>query len=173
MAGKTTKNILQISLFVSALSLFSYIWIQSAYLCDDAYVSFRTVDNFIHGLGLTWNPTERVQAFSNPFWVFLLAFAYLIFPDIYYISFFLSFTLSLLSILIGLIILREHSFFSKLMFIMLILSSRAFIDYTSSGLENPLTFVLISLFLLLFLKLEKRSLKSIGEREAIINKREG
>ena len=32
------------------------------WITEDAYISFRTIDNFLHGHGLTWNPGgERVE----------------------------------------------------------------------------------------------------------------
>jgi arabinofuranosyltransferase len=40
---------------------------------DDAYISFRYVERWVEGLGLTFNPGERVEGFSNPLWVGLLA----------------------------------------------------------------------------------------------------
>lgn len=40
---------------------------------DDAYISFRYVERWVSGEGLTFNPGERVEGFSNPLWVGLLA----------------------------------------------------------------------------------------------------
>ncbi len=42
-------------------------------MSDDAYITLRTVDNFINGYGLTWNISERVQAYTHPLWMFLLS----------------------------------------------------------------------------------------------------
>jgi hypothetical protein len=39
---------------------------------DDAYITFRCVENFVRGAGLTFNPGTRVEAFSNPLLAFLL-----------------------------------------------------------------------------------------------------
>lgn len=33
-----------------------------AWVCDDAYISFRVVDNALHGYGLRWNVDERLRA---------------------------------------------------------------------------------------------------------------
>lgn len=153
------KRALSTLLITILIFLFSYIWLLSAWISDDAYISFRTVDNFIHGFGLTWNSIERVQSFTNPFWVFAVTIMYLIIPDIYFASLLLSFLLSLLSILIGLLILKNYPPTSKVVFILSLLSSRAFIDYTSSGLENPLTVALISIFLLIFLTFDNCSIQ--------------
>lgn len=40
---------------------------------DDAYISLRYAQNLLAGRGLVWNPGERVEGYSNPLWVFLLA----------------------------------------------------------------------------------------------------
>ena len=34
---------------------------RSAWLMDDAFITFRTIDNFVHGSGLTWNATEQAS----------------------------------------------------------------------------------------------------------------
>lgn len=39
---------------------------------DDAYISFRYVDNWVRGHGLVFNPGERVMGYSNFLWVVLL-----------------------------------------------------------------------------------------------------
>ena len=53
------------------LALFTYVFIVNAWVGDDAYITFRTVDNFVNGYGLTWNTSERVQAYTHPLWMFL------------------------------------------------------------------------------------------------------
>ncbi|MBV9213235.1 MAG: hypothetical protein JOZ25_06270 [Actinobacteria bacterium] len=40
---------------------------------DDAYIDFRVIDNLLHGLGPVFNAGERVEAFTSPLWVGLLA----------------------------------------------------------------------------------------------------
>jgi hypothetical protein len=43
-------------------------------LFDDAMISMQFAKNFAHGHGLVWNPGgERVEGFSNPLWVLLMA----------------------------------------------------------------------------------------------------
>ena len=39
---------------------------------DDAFISFRYVDNWVRGYGLVFNPGERVMGYSNFLWVVLL-----------------------------------------------------------------------------------------------------
>lgn len=39
------------------------------FLCDDAYISFRYVENALLGHGLVFNPGERVEGYTNFLWV--------------------------------------------------------------------------------------------------------
>ena len=41
------------------------------FFVDDAFISLRYADRFIHGLGLTWNDGEHVEGYSNLLWVLL------------------------------------------------------------------------------------------------------
>ena len=49
--------------------LVAVVLIRTAWICDDAYITFRTIDNFLHGFGLRWNVAERVQSFTHPLWL--------------------------------------------------------------------------------------------------------
>ena len=52
------------------------------HVTDDAYISFRYVERWVQGLGLTFNPGERVEGFSNPLWVGVLAAARWLLPSV-------------------------------------------------------------------------------------------
>lgn len=47
-----------------------YFWNQTT---DDAFISFRYVERLASNQGLTFNPGEKVEGFSNPLWIFILA----------------------------------------------------------------------------------------------------
>lgn len=47
-----------------------YFW---PHMTDDAYFTLRSARNLIEGHGPVFNPTERVEVFSNPLWMYLLA----------------------------------------------------------------------------------------------------
>lgn len=55
---------------VCLLALGHAIWFD--HTADDAYISFRYVDNWVRGHGLVFNPGERVMGYSNFLWVVLL-----------------------------------------------------------------------------------------------------
>lgn len=42
---------------------------------DDAFISFRYAQNLLNGHGLVYNVGERVEGYSNPLWVVLVAWA--------------------------------------------------------------------------------------------------
>ena len=79
---------------LGALSLvLAYAFYTTAWVVDDAYITFRTVDNFVNGHGLTWNVSERVQAYSHPLWMFLMSLCFLFSSELFYTSLALSFAL--------------------------------------------------------------------------------
>ena len=67
------KGVNYISILISILFLILiFVLIRTAWVCDDAYISFRTVKNFLSGYGLTWNISERVQVYTSPFMLFIM-----------------------------------------------------------------------------------------------------
>jgi arabinofuranosyltransferase len=143
----------QNSIIILFIIVFSLILLRSAWLSDDAFITFRTVDNFVNGWGLRWNIDERVQVYTHPFWMFLLSACYFFTHEIYYTSIFLSIAITLASV-----ILISHkiarSYFSALIAITILLCSKAFIDYSTSGLENPLTNLLFAVFFIAYISSE-------------------
>lgn len=49
---------------VALLAAWQYRWI-----CDDAMINFRIVENFVHGHGPVFNVGERTEVYSDPLWV--------------------------------------------------------------------------------------------------------
>ena len=142
----TAKTLYTIALAALAL-LFTYAFYISAWVVDDAYITFRTVDNFVNGHGLTWNVAERVQAYSHPLWMFLISLCYLFTSELYYTSIALSFVLCAATVVL---VHRQHAgggvYWKASLLLVLLITSKAFMDYSSSGLENPLSHLLVVLF---------------------------
>ncbi|MEE8575882.1 MAG: hypothetical protein V3T31_01385, partial [candidate division Zixibacteria bacterium] len=142
-------------LLAVVLLLLLVVILRTAWISDDAYISFRTVDNLVSGHGLTWNIAERVQAFTNPLWVILLSPFYALTGDIYFTSIFLSVFLTILAaIFMARCYKGEPN--SALLGLTILISSKAFIDYATSGLENALGYAILGAFLFLYLT-RKRS----------------
>ena len=63
-----------ITLLAGALAVvFAYNVQQHRFLGDDAFISFRYARHLANGEGLTWNPGERVEGYTNFLWVVLIA----------------------------------------------------------------------------------------------------
>ena len=136
-------------LYVLLLAVYALAVLRSAWVCDDAFITFRVVDNFVNGHGLRWNVAERVQVYTNPLWMFLLSGFYWFTREIYYTSIFVSVGVSVIAVsifLFGVARTLEQGMLGVLVLIL----SKAFVDYSASGLENPLTYLLIVAFWLLY-----------------------
>lgn len=124
--------------------LTNIIW--AAWLCDDAFISYRSVRNFVEGNGLTFNPAERVQSFTHPLWVLLLIPIYAITGEFIYTAMFVGILISGLAIF-QLLRSTTHLRWDAVLVLLALFSSHAFNDYATSGLENPLSHLLIAMFL--------------------------
>jgi len=60
------------AIVVAALG-FSWLVIAQRYWCDDSFISFRFARNLVHGLGLVYNPGERVEGYTNFLWTLIAA----------------------------------------------------------------------------------------------------
>ncbi len=145
------------SRFTTALLVltFAFIITRSAWVSDDAYITFRTVENFTAGYGLTYNPFVRVQAYTHPLWMLLLSALYVpvkaLFPaatdGLYFLSLAISIAGSALAIGLLLAKVLKKDLATAALFGAAIVLSRALVDYSTSGLENPLSHLLLALFL--------------------------
>jgi arabinofuranosyltransferase len=67
---------LSVAAYVCAAVLVITFIVRTAWICDDAYITARTIDNWLQGYGLRWNVAERVQTFTHPLWLFVEAAAW-------------------------------------------------------------------------------------------------
>lgn len=135
----------QLITFLSVL--FLVVLVRTAWLADDAYITFRTVDNFVHGYGMRWNVAERVQSFTHPLWFLMFSAVYALTREAYFTAYAATIGLSLLAFVI---FLRRvpASPGTALVAGATLLMAKSFVDYSTSGLENPLSHLLMVLFLL-------------------------
>jgi arabinofuranosyltransferase len=118
--------------------------VQRAWMSDDAFITMRTVDNAVHGYGLRWNVAERVQSFTHPLWALLLMGPYALTREPYFTTLACSIVLSACAAWLVGFRLSPVPGVSALA-LCLLAESRAFVDYGTSGLENPLAHVLLAL----------------------------
>jgi arabinofuranosyltransferase len=135
------------------LLVFGVVITRCAWLCDDAYITFRTVDNLVNGYGLTWNVGERVQVYTHPLWMMLLSAVYLFTREAFFSSQVLSIAISLLAVTV-LATRVAASRAAAWLGVAILAASKAFVDYSTSGLENPLTHLILVAFFLVYLRSE-------------------
>ncbi|CAN7665098.1 hypothetical protein LJR260_005041 [Variovorax paradoxus] len=153
LASSNKIIVKQTYLWVLVLGLFFVAVAKTAWVSEDAFITFRTVSNALGGYGLTWNPIERVQAFTHPLWLALLLPFTALSGDPYWTSIALSFVaLAMTLFLVGRIWGRWD--IAALLATASLLWSHAFIDYSTSGLENPLTHALLAGYVMVWLREE-------------------
>jgi arabinofuranosyltransferase len=136
---------------IALLSLvFFTILLRTAWVGDDSFITMRTVDNFLHGYGLTWNMDERVQTFTHPLWLFLLCGSYLFTQNAYFAVVGLCLVVSTLTMVVFLAN-TSGDVVNLILGAAVLIFSNAFIDYSTSGLENPASHLIALGFVLLFL----------------------
>jgi arabinofuranosyltransferase len=135
---------------VALVGLFVFFWllVRTAWLDDDAYITFRTVDNVLHGYGLRWNVLNRVQSYTHPLWMFAITAVSALTGEVYFASLLLSGGVSLVAV--WLVARRvAGSVPLAVLALSMLLLSKAFVDYSTSGLENPFTHLLLVGFVLI------------------------
>ncbi len=141
------------AVLVGFLILYLIVLVRTAWLSDDSYITYRTIDNLVNGYGLRWNVSERVQSFTHPLWLMLLATIYFLTREIYLTAIVTSIAVSAATVaLVGFVAWRRKTQPLILATVLAVLiCSRAFVDYSTSGLENPLTHLLLAGFIVIFL----------------------
>lgn len=139
------------------LGLFGLTLLRTAWLADDAAITLRTVLNLLHGYGAVFNPVERVQAYTHPLWFGLLSLASILTGNVFAAGFALPLLVSLaVLVLVGWRLpgawtaTESHHVAQPIAAagMAALLLSKSFVDFSTSGLENPLTHLLIALAVL-------------------------
>lgn len=126
------------------------LFVKNAWVAEDAFIILRSVDQFLLGNGFRWNPHERVQVYTSPLW-YLLIIASTTFCKTLYLNLIglsLLLHVALLTIMAKLI----KNIWRWLAAVLLLTLSQGFFDFTASGLEYPLIYFLLAVFVLLYLR---------------------
>ncbi len=115
-----------------------------AWVCDDAFITFRHVVHCLSGHGPVFNVGERVQGFTHPLWFLLLLAGAALF-DVYAVAVTLGLVLTaaLVALLVRLYRGRRQALLALAAAVIILLGSRAFVEYQTSGLETSLTNALV------------------------------
>jgi arabinofuranosyltransferase len=142
--------VLSVFLSITVISLLFNSWTS-----DDAFFTFRVVDNFIHGFGLRYNVFDRVQVYTNPLWMMVHVPFSMVFDNIAYITLGISFACALASIWLVIRASNLPPLYTAVFFLLPFALSKTITQYFSSGLENPMTSFMFAWFFYELLTHEK------------------
>jgi arabinofuranosyltransferase len=150
-------------IFLPFIAIYLGATMYTAWVSDDAFITFRSIENFIHGYGLVFNVGERVQTFTHPLWMLLQSLVHALtgwfhppfgLNQLFFWNILISLSLSLAAIILySFKVARSRNM--AIWGLLVLILSKAFIDYSTSGLENPLSHLLAVCFFGYFLVGEK------------------
>jgi arabinofuranosyltransferase len=139
-------------LYLIGFLLFTIIYLKNAWVAEDAYILFRSIEQLFAGNGPVWNPHERVQVFTSPLWYLLLSFARIFSRDLYLNAVVVSFFICSAMLLVLRLLIKDS--LKWLCIVFLLACSKGFFDFTSSGIENPLASLLLVTFFFYYNRLK-------------------
>lgn len=148
-------------LIACVLLILTVVLVKTAWVSDDACISFRVVDNFLHGYGLRWNSSERVQTYTNPLMVFCMIVLSFFTKEYYLTAMLFNIFTTLLAVSVLIFGIAQGKCNRFCVSAALLLFSKAFIDYATSGLENSLEYLIFAVFYLLYFKEDEFSRKKL------------
>jgi len=142
------------TIFLILMAVYLIALIRTAWISDDAAITLRTVLNFLNGYGPRFNIDERVQAYTHPLWFLIISTFSIVIKNVFYTTFILSIGISLLTVWL-LFIRLATNVYGAIAAGLIFLLSKAYIDFSTSGLENPLSHLLIVSAVLLAINARK------------------
>jgi arabinofuranosyltransferase len=118
------------------------VFFKNFWITEDTFIGFRVLEQVQAGRGPVWNAGIRTQIFTCVGWFLTLAFTNFFTHNVFaalVISNTIAFTLFLF---LARKIFFKHTSFC--LFLLIILLSKSFFDYTSSGLDNIFGFLFIT-----------------------------
>jgi hypothetical protein len=102
------KNILWVIPLLLVLGFAVHATLYYFYVVDDAFISMRYAVNWAHGYGPVYNPGEHVDGYTNFLWVVLLALSSSAGFDLFFATFYLSYSFSVCSLALVIWLIRRH-----------------------------------------------------------------
>ena len=130
---------------VIALIVLGGMMLRLAWLGDDALITLRAALNLTHGWGAGFNATEAVQAYTHPLWFLLWAAVGKVTGEWVLTILLVGIVLSLGAV--ALVLWSARSLAVVIAAAVAFALSDAFMEYSTSGLENPLAWLLIGALL--------------------------
>ena len=137
------------AIVVGFLSLYLVLIVRTAWMSDDAYFTFRIISNFAAGEGLVFNVGERVYAYTHPLWMLALMAGVFFTHEFFYTTLAISILVSISAAVVFARWIASSSMVA-LVGIATMIVSKAYVDYSTSGLENPLSHLLVVVYLAVY-----------------------
>ncbi len=148
------------TILIFLILVFSIMITKIAWVNDDSYITMRTVDNFFNGYGPVWNVGERVQAYTHPLWMLLISALYVLTKENYFTLIGLSLVISITAFAI-LAFKISKNWVAVIAGLVILIVSKSFVDYSTSGLENPLSHLLFVIFAVILFTRKDDSLMKV------------
>jgi arabinofuranosyltransferase len=132
--------------FAIACAAAAALLLSRAWIADDAFITYRVIDNLLAGHGLRWNVDERVQVFTHPLWALLHVPLAAAAGSIPLAGFALAAICVVLAAALAWRAAEARRSCFLLAFVAPLLASRAFADHAVSGLESPLVALWLAAF---------------------------
>lgn len=132
----------------------SQLWIFRTFFVDDAFITFRYVQQFVAGNGLVYNIGERVEGYSNFLWVMLLSPPYALGADLVMTARVLSIMLSVGTLILVSYLARRSSY--PILAPIMLAAAGPFGAWTMGGLETSLFAFLLTASTIAFIREEER-----------------
>lgn len=138
------QNAARAAVWAAAL-LFLVAVVRYAWIADDAFITIRSVDNLVRGNGLVLNLGERVQSFTSPLGA-LLCVPFFALTSSPYAALMLPCLLCCLGL--ALVVARglRSEPWRAAVVLLAFTASSAFLEFSTSGLENSLAHLLAAAF---------------------------
>ena len=146
---------LSATLIIAVLLLLAQVWAFRGFKVDDAYITFRYVQQWTRGHGLVYNLGQRVEGYSNYLWIMLLAPFDCLGVDLMLAAKGLGVLLSLSTMVLTLQFGRRVSLLGIAP--LLLAASGPFAVWAVGGLETPLFTFLLALGGFAFVREEEAS----------------
>ena len=149
MAVFDHERLLRLFRILSVL-LVAIVTIRVAWISDDALITLRTALNISHNWGPGFNATESVQAYTHPLW-FLLWVWVGTWTNQWMLGI-IAVSTVFVAIATWIVVQRATTLARLTVVVAFLLLSNAFIDFTTSGLENPLSYAGVAVLMALSLR---------------------
>jgi arabinofuranosyltransferase len=125
-----------------------YALVSRLWAAEDAYITFRYIDNFLHGYGLVYNVGDHVEGFTHPVWLFLVTIPAALGLPIRVSALLLSLALTAASLILLTFRSKDNAANTIVLplALVLLLTHTGFRDFSVSGLEFPLVCLLLVWF---------------------------